>query len=574
MIFLDFIAELGLTAVKDKILESAQQKQVKEQIRLFLERQASYNELVSRKEELDFEGLSEYICNQLLQDVKIRLFGRYRERRAARQSIEAKAIAYAKAVSPESEERVTILVLKAVDILRDFYRSKANRELQFICAEIVDSIEEINANQHKEQASDIANTIIEKLEAQSLLSIDQSLKSLSEGDISKVETTLSMHNRGLSSGHALFPDYGYKIESNGINVVLRSHPLNEEALKKYPPKIKFSATANIRDQKVADLSAATIDYAYRHQSPIVINFVDAKKFLGDILDPVQHEAEDWIGKKMVLNPRPFPEAFPCSLSIGGEVIFDYVLLRTIEIMDDGTVVVANNEQKSSALKLILKLNQVEQTVKFSLSINNGSNVEFLKYSQFNKLTSQGGEISCRILSTGEDIFRAMLDPFECESTFNNIDEDIEFYENILAIEEHFGKHIEILSEYRESDLFAIKYAGGLLRGQKHHDTWESIEAVNLVTDEFKQKLVESYSSIGPVVYIGSVDLTIFNEPFHLGITRSFSSVAIKNLPELIEKVSTMNIGEPVDLLFIPDNEEGLGTCEDAIYYGNPQLETR
>ena len=213
-------------------------------------------------------------------------------------------------------------------------------------------------------------------------------------------------------------------------------------------------------------------------------------------------------------------------------------------------------------------------MKFSLSIDNGSNAEYLKFSQFNKLASQGGEISCRILSSGEDIFRAKLDPFECESTFNNIEEDIEFYENILAIEAHFGKHIEIPSEYRESDLFAIKYAGELLRGQKHHDTWESIEAVNIVTDEFKQKLVESYSSIGPVVYIGSVDLTIFNEPFHLDITRSFSSVAIKNLPELIEKVRIMDIGEPIDLLFIPDNEERLGTCEDAIYYGNQKPENK
>ena len=358
MTFCDIVIDLGLAVVKDRAIDAVQQKKVKNEIRAFMEREAKYNEYASREEEIDFEGLYNYVTNHLVEDVKVRLFGRASERLAATQMIIAKSVYYAKTKTPRSAQRVKKLILKAIEILSRFYRIRVNRDLLFISSEIVDSIEEISANQHKEQASIIANTIIEKLGAQQSLSIDQSLKSLSEGDISKVETTLSMHNRGLSSGHALFPDYGYKIESNGINVVLRSHPLNEEALKKYPPKIKFSATANIRDQKVADLSAATIDYAYRHQSPIVINFVDAKKFLGDILDPVQHEAEDWIGKKMVLNPRPFPEAFPCSLSIGGEVIFDFVLLRTIEILDDGTVVVANNDQKSSALKIVLKLNQI------------------------------------------------------------------------------------------------------------------------------------------------------------------------------------------------------------------------
>lgn len=46
-----------------------------------------YNINCPLEEEIDFEGLAGYICGDLMDDVKLRLFGTKKERGAARQTI-------------------------------------------------------------------------------------------------------------------------------------------------------------------------------------------------------------------------------------------------------------------------------------------------------------------------------------------------------------------------------------------------------------------------------------------------------------------------------------------------------
>ena len=63
---------------------------------------------------------------------------------------------------------------------------------------------------------------------------------------------------------------------------------------------------------------------------------EAIKLLGDQLDPIQKEAQELVGKKIVMVPPAFPPAFPCAVKVKDKTYFDYVLLRTQEILDDGT----------------------------------------------------------------------------------------------------------------------------------------------------------------------------------------------------------------------------------------------
>ncbi len=43
----------------------------------------------------------------------------------------------------------------------------------------------------------------------------------------------------------------------------------------------------------------------------------------------------------------FHRLFPCSIKVGGKTYFEYVLLRTKEILDDGTYIVTNDEQRNA-----------------------------------------------------------------------------------------------------------------------------------------------------------------------------------------------------------------------------------
>lgn len=53
---IDYIAELGLDAIKNEALTVKQQQDIRKQLEQFIERQEEINISCSRDEELDFEG--------------------------------------------------------------------------------------------------------------------------------------------------------------------------------------------------------------------------------------------------------------------------------------------------------------------------------------------------------------------------------------------------------------------------------------------------------------------------------------------------------------------------------------
>lgn len=71
---LGYIAEIGLNAVKDQIKDASMKAVACERLTKYLKNQRKLNFNCTMEEEIDFEGLSNYICNDLIEDVKLRLF--------------------------------------------------------------------------------------------------------------------------------------------------------------------------------------------------------------------------------------------------------------------------------------------------------------------------------------------------------------------------------------------------------------------------------------------------------------------------------------------------------------------
>ncbi|WP_022757490.1 hypothetical protein [Butyrivibrio fibrisolvens] len=80
-----------------------------------------------------------------------------------------------------------------------------------------------------------------------------------------------------------------------------------------------------------------------------MSIIRRKLILGNIEGPSQYEAEELVGKLIEIKPQEFPPAFPCSISVNGKVFFDYLLMRTKEILEDGTVILDNREVNKEAL---------------------------------------------------------------------------------------------------------------------------------------------------------------------------------------------------------------------------------
>ena len=160
-----------------------------------------------------------------------------------------------------------------------------------------------------------------KIGEENLLSLDRNVSLAQAGDLAQVERNLSTTLKGISSQHTLFPYYGYKMEGQED---LISIPLTDNATILYPPRFNVTASSvRLGDTVIKKIDDDILSKSYRHQLPISMDVVTAKKYLGDILDPSQKEADRITGAHVIMTPPPFPPAFPCSISIDDIDILRY-----------------------------------------------------------------------------------------------------------------------------------------------------------------------------------------------------------------------------------------------------------
>jgi hypothetical protein len=555
--------DLGLNAVKDKIVDLKQQQTVRDKLKSFIGRQSKINVHCTYEEELDFEGLTKYISSDLIKDVKVRLFGNKSQRYEARKTIISKAITYSQANTKLAKNRAVKLTAYAIDILRNFYRNQINKDLLFMATEIEDTVSSNVNEQLANQTQQLTSIIHES--GQSLLSIEQNLILVKNGQIGDVESRLTSWINSLSSGHVLFPDYGYKLKSVGGKPQFQSIPLSNEATKKYPPKIKLIGTVKIGNQYVNKISANAVDYANRHQLPIIIDVKEAQKLLGNIPDPVQHDAEKLVGKELMISPKPFPKAFPCSIRLDGNVVFEYILFRTQEILDDDTIVISNQEQSTCPFKISMKLLFSKQSVDFNLSIADGNNSDLLHYAQFMKKASEGAEITIKALSIGRDIIKGKLNPFKFKCGFDTVDNEILFLEKIISLEKYFGTNINIPNEIFSDDYDALCYIFTLISGEKVSNSWDKVEFSFELTNGLISKIMEMDNSKYIFSYVGNLDIPIYGEQYHLSIVRTYKQVKIKDLEKLKQKARILDIGDTIKIVCIPGESNGIGSYVDALH---------
>ena len=163
---IECIVDLVFGVVKDNIKDKREAFQIRDRLEKFISEQQKLNWSCTLQEEIDFEGLSIYIQTTLLEDVKKYLFGTQKERGSARNVILCRATEYAKANTSLSRKRAIQITEDALNILKEFYRKKVNRELFFVAARLEDSFTEISSEQTKDLSRIICNSekhVIEKL---------------------------------------------------------------------------------------------------------------------------------------------------------------------------------------------------------------------------------------------------------------------------------------------------------------------------------------------------------------------------------------------------------------------------
>lgn len=566
------ILNIGLDVAIDKVKDKKDRIVVKERLREYIGRQNKINFHCSLEEEIDFGRLAEYIKTELLDDIKLRFWGTKKERGIARNNIRSKVAEYSKANTKLSYKRAMDITETALNILYGFYRNRTNRDLRFIATEIIeDTVSEINAktdaqteilsNKISEGEQKIISNISEIISDNSLMSLDANAKLLREGKISQVEANLVSGFNALGSIHDLHPAYRFEFDNKEGRFY--SKPSDENAIKKYPPKIIATASINLEGEPIKEIDYKVVDYANRHQLPINIEILTAEKFLGDYKDPIQHEANDCIGEKYVIPPKPFPPAFPCTVSIDDDVIFEYILLRTQEVLDDGTIIISNREQENFALKFSMAIDQKGQRASFNLGVNSTINEDSLRFLQILKRAYAGGILSVKALETGTEFSKGNLDIVKYSGSFNSIDEEIEFLSNVIAIEKYFKQQILIPKQITNGDLEILNYLADLVNGKSYDLEWSTCQIPIIISDNFKSKISESNGTENNLTFIGTAHITLFDVTYTISVIRMFGKIKYENFSKLKQKAEILDVGDEIKITMLPA-ESKVGIIKDIL----------
>ncbi|MBP3479473.1 MAG: hypothetical protein J6K03_08340 [Oscillospiraceae bacterium] len=382
-----------------------------------------------------------------------------------------------------------------------------------------------------------------------------------EGKLDVVEKNLSAFFAALSSEHDLIPYYGFAMEGQ---TRLKSIPLRPDAVELYPPHLEVTATAfKMGGTPIQRIDSNTFYRAYRSQSPIEFDVVTAKKYLGDILDPIQNEAEGLSGSHMVMNPPAFPVAFPCSVIVDGETIIDYLLLRTKRIEDDGTVIVTNDEQKNFNFKVTLMVNAETTSLNLMVTPVNPSNTESLHYRLFLKKAVSAKNIALKSLRHNAIIIssKANLLPHDWEK----LDTEIEFLQRVVAIENYFQIALVIPEEITLNDHRIIDRLYSMIIAGEYCGTCSRFT----MSFELSPDLRNSISDLGDracgFAYNMDAEVNLFNQKLRFRMIRKIDCLRLESFKKVQSKLDVLDDGDILKIAFISGTDDLNARYSDMFY---------
>ena len=554
------IADIGIDVAKKHFKKTLLDAEAKEKLSDYLAQQKKYNFNCSLDEEIDFEGLAEYIRNDLMDDVEARLFGNKRERRIAREAIADKATYYAQAKTKLSSEKARHLAVTAVDILKNFFRKEIDYSALFVAAEIEDTIIAEMSAQHKEQEHKI-DALARNIQNSSPLSIDKNVLLANSGKLEAVEKNAAAYFAALGATHDLAPYYGYTMDGPSH---FKSIPLRPDAIELYPPRFEVTATAfKMGGILLSNIDASTFTHAYRTQSPIEFDVTAARKYLGDIPDPVQHEAKKLAGTHVVLNPPAFPPAFPCSVLIDGETAVEYLLLRTKKIEEDGTVIITNNEQKNFNFMVTLAVNAITTNLSLTVTPNAPSNIDSLNYRRFLKKAISAKHVELKSLEHNTVFIasKANLVPHGCK----NLDDEIEFLEKVVTIEKYFHITLNIPEQIDISDHQVIDRLCSMIRDGKYRGICSGFTMSLDLTEDLRQSIRTIGETVSGFSCILEAHEELFGQKLDFEMIRNVEAMRLDDFEKITRKLEALDNGDPIKISFVSSDKDPNIHYSDVFY---------
>ena len=564
----EYIADLGCEAAKNKFDGKINELKLKKSISEFVISQNRYQETVTLCEEYDIQGLFEYLTSNFSELVSCRCYNPNSKLRGqAREELVSKACAFCNADSAEARKRVAAIVCNCLDMIRNYYKSEFSIKDYVLVSEIVEGVSETVGEKLQPIRDDIAE-VKSDVKALNIYSPEAYANLAKVGNLTEIESRLDNTFYIMSKEHPLYPDYGYKM----VGDKLLSRPLTAEAEKKYPPRYLCNGVLYLGDEVISQEEASRmdiLDYADRHQLRLALEVHDVIKMLGERMDPQQVEAEALEGQMIVREPKEFPPAIACAILVNHEVMFEYLELRTREILDDGTYIIDNSEQQGTHVYISMRTKMIQRgNVDFTLNIDKASNKELYHYVRFMQAASKGADVDVKILSIGQMLCSGFVSTASYKCGFSSVDEELRFLKDICDVEEYVGHEVMIPDEITERQMQELSYLVGLIRGEEQEFHWKEFSMKGIIDQNFKQKIIEMDCDEHELSFVGNQDVPLFDTTINLPIVRRFNHAVVSNIEKIKKKLEVLDDGDDIGLSFeCKDDNSG------ADYLNQSELKT-
>lgn len=544
---LEKLLNIGVGVAKSKTNEKIDEHKLKKDLEDYILSKKKYFDLCSIDEEFDFEGLLDYVSNNLIEDMKIRVFSKSRkEREKARNTIINKGLQFSQANTKESNAKVTKLVANCIDVIRDFYKKQLTIKDYLLRSEIVDDIVE-NITDKMDKSRELVLSSQKELAEYSSYNFVQLVNN---NQLNLAETKINNLFNIISTQHKLYPEYGYSLNQGKLISV----PLQENSIQKYPPIMDIKADLQIGEYINYFNGLDPLDFSYRHQLDMIIQVKDARKLLGSIEDPCQYEAERMIGENLVLKHKEFPPAFPCSIKVGGKTYFEYVLLRTKEILDDGTYIVTNDEQRNAKVNFEFRFKtEGERIFSFTSHAKNMNSKEHLNYSMFIRDVVMKKEFSIYSYDLQKEVAKS-LEYHESDYDTTLIDFEIDLYTRLCLIESYFDVIFDLPEKIEVNQSKIIFSLSELIKNNNKSISWKGTE----LTIQFGSLAKNNISDFSePVSFLadGENNVELFGQILRFSHRRVYKSAIMRDYERKSKMIQLLEGDETIPVKFDPGEDD-------------------
>lgn len=391
--------------------------------------------------------------------------------------------------------------------------------------------------------------------------IDELKQLLIDKDIDGAMSFLGMQSKFIGTQHPYYPDFMISVKEENGNFIPYSKPITEKAMSEMKPSL--SGTFSFSDRYSKFKSAKEVfDYSYHTQSDIEINVISLKRMLGDKDDPYQGDLKELLDGTVQgewkIKHKEFPPSKPFKIFMDEhESLLDYILLRATRI--EGTTVSLSNYEQETDLDLEFLFDLRQRSMRVNISIRESYEYNYesqLKFLNFIKGALNKSILHIYSLEEGVEMAQGRFDAFDYQSSFGEVEYEIDFIESILVIEKKYDRKIIVPENISEESYENVMILAEGISNGKIEGKWTDLNTELVIIKESKVYFEGLSEEPERLTFEHTKSLIIFEEEFIIPkIIIHFMEVKFQDVKKIKEKLKVLDTGDVIKVKMIPGTNQ-------------------